>query len=128
MRMTRGALALRHISDDVVAAVCVDDQRALRSAEEPLWSLATPIAGEDVRDVGFAVLVGRDESPHETVLRFARAVVLHQKARLVGADDRPHSDLLDESLPQRLGQLARAVQEVVHRRACEWKAATREVL
>lgn len=90
--------------------------------EEPLRRLAAPIAGEDVRDVLLAVLVGRDKGPHESVLRLTGAVVLHQEARLVGADDRSDSNLLDESLPQRLGQLACSVQQVVHRRAREWKS------
>ena len=63
-------------------------------------------------------------------LRFARAVVLHQKTCLVGADDRPHPDQLDEALPQRLGYLAGSVQEVVHRRAGvgkprRWKSFSR---
>ncbi len=114
-----GALAARDVRDDVVAAVRVDDQRALRATEELLRRLAAPITCEDVSDVVIAVLVGRDECPHEAVLRLARAIVLHQEPRLVGADDGPHSDLLDESLPQRLGQLARSVQEIVHRRASD---------
>src|SRR5262249_20123987 len=48
VRVTRCALAARHVGDDVVAAVRVDDQRALRAAKELLRCLATSIAGEDV--------------------------------------------------------------------------------
>ena len=128
MRVAGCALSLRHLCDDVIAAIRVDDQCALGAAEEPLGCLATPIAGEDVRDIVIAVLVGCDEGPDRAVLRFASAVLLHQQARLVGADDRASADLIEESLPQRLRQLARAVQEIVHRRASERKAATSEVL
>src|SRR5262249_26058574 len=55
-------------------------------------------------------------------------VTLHQESRLVRADDRPHANLLDEPLPQWLRQLARPVQEIVHRRAREREAAAREIL
>src|SRR5512140_3430254 len=63
VRVAGCALSLRYLRDDVVAAARVDDQRALGAAEEPLGCLATPIAGEDVRDVMVAVLVACDEGP-----------------------------------------------------------------
>src|SRR5690242_15373028 len=63
MRVASRALSLRDVRDDVVAAVRVDDQRALGATEETLGRLAAPIAGEDVGDVLLAVLVGGDEGP-----------------------------------------------------------------
>src|SRR6185312_15750597 len=97
-------------------------------AEESLRRLAAATAREDVRHVLIAVLVGGDKGPDKAVLRLAGAIVLHEQARLVGADDRPRADLFEQALPQRLGQLARAVQEVVHRRARDREATAREIL
>ena len=119
--MAGRALSLRHLCYDVVAAVRVDDQRALGAAEEPLGRLAASIAGKDVRDVVVAVLVGCDESPDEAVLRLARAVLLHQQARLVGADDRACADLVEES-KQTIENLKDEVRDV----GDEAERATRE--
>jgi hypothetical protein len=127
VRVAGGSLATRHLRDDVVAAVPVDDRRALGAGQEPLRRLAAATTSEDVGDVLIAVLVSGDEGPDEAVLRLTGTVVLHQEACLVGADDRPRPNLVEESLPQGLSQLARSMQEVVHRRASQREAATREV-
>src|SRR6185295_4727342 len=128
MRVARGALSRRDLRDRVVAAVRVDDEVALRTAEDAARSLAASVTGEDERDVGVTAVVRADEGPDEAVLRLPEAVVLHPHPSLVGLHHRARSDPFEDPRRDRPHDFTRSVQKLVHRRACEREAEPPEVL
>lgn len=126
--MAGSASPRRDFVDDVVAAVAIDEQHARRSFQQCLRRRARAVFGEDVRDIESPLVVAGVEGPDEAVLGLAALVAHDAEPRLVGADHRAQAHYVEQPSPHRLEDRRRAVQELIHRRARDGDALTREGL
>ena len=108
--------------DLVVAGVHVDDERALRAAEDLGGRVAAAAGAEAVRDDGGGLVA--QEGPHEGALLGAQ----HLDRGLVGAHDGRRAHQRQHARDERGEQLGGAMKEVGHRAACDRDSEAAEAL